>query len=268
LAQRELGKRLAQAGKAVRLLARPTWRRGLRYGVAATIEHRPLERLVRPRTVVDIGANKGQFTLFALVAFPGCRIHAFEPLPDPAARFRRVLGDVEEVTLHERAVGPEEGEAVMHVSTREDSSSLLPISERMEVLFPGTAECGTRQIRVAPLASELGPDDIVRPALLKLDVQGYELEALKGCESLFPCFDWVYAECSEVELYKGQAMRADIEAFLRQHGFIPEASLNRTEREGVGLVQCDVLFSRRQVGYDALVGECSSGVARALVAHP
>ena len=65
--------------------------------------------------------------------------------------------------LHEQAIGPSEGEAVMQVSAREDSSSLLPIGKQMEVLFRGAAERGTQEIRVAPFASELGPDDIPDP---------------------------------------------------------------------------------------------------------
>src|SRR4051812_13666923 len=96
-------KRVTQAGKAGRLLRRPAWRRGLLRGVGATIEHQGLEGWIYPKTVVDIGANKGQFSLFALEAFPGCRIFAFEPLPGPAARFRAVLGGYPHVVLFEQA---------------------------------------------------------------------------------------------------------------------------------------------------------------------
>jgi FkbM family methyltransferase len=73
----------------------------------------------------------------------------------------------------EAAVGPQAGEARIHVSARDDSSSLLPITARQSALFPGTAEAGTATIRVARLADEVPAADLAAPALLKLDVQGF-----------------------------------------------------------------------------------------------
>jgi hypothetical protein len=123
------------------------------------------------------------------------------------------------VTLHQVAIGPESGQATIHVSRHDDCSSLLPISELQDRLFPGTGEIATETIRAGRLAEFLTPDDIRAPALLKLDVQGYELEALKGCAALLDRFDYVIAEGSFVELYKGQALAHEIIRYLDQHGF-------------------------------------------------
>ncbi len=57
-------------------------------------------------------------------------------------------------------MGPQAGEAQIHVSARDDSSSLLPITARQNALFPGTAEAGTATIRVARLADEVPAADI------------------------------------------------------------------------------------------------------------
>ena len=57
------------------------------------------------------------------------------------------------------------------------------------------------------------------PALLTLDVQGYELEALHGCEALLPSFTWIYCECSFVTLYEGQALASDVIAWLHARDF-------------------------------------------------
>lgn len=73
-------------------------------------------------------------------------------------------------TLMEAAVGPQAGEARIHVSARDDSSSLLPITARQSALFPGTAT-----IRVLRLVDALPAAEIAAPALLKLDVQGFEM---------------------------------------------------------------------------------------------
>lgn len=247
-----ISKHLVRLRKAALLTGRAPWRHGLRHGVAATVEHGTLERLIAPRTVVDIGANKGQFTLFALGAFKGCRVIAFEPLPGPAGRFRTVTARYPQVTLHEVAIGPDSGEAVIHLSQREDSSSLLPMGERMGEAFPEAVSAGrTQRIRIVRLEERIAAADIVRPALLKLDVQGYELEALRGCGSLLGLFDHVYVECSYVELYQGQVLIDELKDHLASAGFTMTHELNRVEQPGLGPIQSDCLFARVDRGGQA-----------------
>ena len=234
----------SQATKALRLLRRPLWRQGLLRGVAATIEHSPLAELITPRTVIDIGANKGQFTLFALEAWPGCTVHAFEPQPAAATRFRAALAAHPAVTLHEVAVGPSSGEAIMHLSGRADSSSLLPIGKGQVELFPGTAAIGSLTVAVRRLDEMLDADAIVRPVLLKIDVQGFEVEALRGCAPLLPLMDHVYVECSYVELYTGQGLIGEVLSFLDGLGLLLEREFNVTTCPQVGKIQSDCLFCR------------------------
>jgi len=144
----------------------------------------------------------------------------------------------------EAAVGPEPGAAQIHLSARDDSSSLLPITARQDALFPGTAETGTATIRVVRLADSLPAADIEAPALLKLDVQGFELQALAGCEALLERFAWVYVECSFVELYAGQSFADEVIAWLRERG-LRLAGVYHMAYDGDGrAVQADFLFGR------------------------
>lgn len=53
--------------------------------------------------------------------------------------------------LYESAIGPKKEKCTMHVSGRDDSSSLLPISNLQEEVFPGTGEVETADVQVAPL---------------------------------------------------------------------------------------------------------------------
>jgi hypothetical protein len=73
----------AKARKLAGILAVPAWRRALlRHRVAAGVEHAGVLRNLGPvRTVVDIGANRGQFALAARQCFPAARIVSCEPLP-------------------------------------------------------------------------------------------------------------------------------------------------------------------------------------------
>ena len=237
---------MRRATKLMAILRATSYRSALlRHGVAAGVEHQRVLGQLPVRTVVDVGANRGQFTLLARHCFPEARIIAVEPLAAPAARFRRVFGREPQVTLHQTALGPASGEATMHVSGRDDSSSLLVISSKQGDLFPGTAETGRETVRVGRLSELIDRGGLERPALLKLDVQGFELEALKGSEDLLEQFDWIYAECSFIELYEGQALADEVICWLRDRGYrIFSVDHLSRDREGRA-VQADILFGRR-----------------------
>jgi FkbM family methyltransferase len=234
--------------KLLRLLTIPAGRRGLRYGVAATVEHWRALGGLDIATVVDIGANKGQFALFATAVFPAAIIYSFEPLEEAAARFRKVFG--EEVTLFETAIGPRETETAIYVSQRADSSSLLPITKQSQV-FPGTQLKEKRIIHVAPLTKYLRPENIRAPALLKIDVQGYELEVLRACELLLPLFQFVYVELSYVELYGGQALAGQVIRHLAESQFQLLGVYNQSTDSYGKPVQADFLFANTRKAGDA-----------------
>jgi len=208
--------RLSKLAHAVR---RPSLLSALvRHRVLAAAEHRTVLN-GGFRTVVDIGANRGQFALAARQWAPEAKVISFEPLAKAAAVFRRVFQNDPLVTLHEAAIGAEKGDGILHVSGCDDSSSLLPIAPLQEKMFPGTGEVETQKVAVGRLADFVAADDVVVPAMLKLDVQGFELAVIEGCEELLPRFSYVYAECSFVELYSGQALADEIVAWLHGRGF-------------------------------------------------
>jgi len=218
----------------------------VRYRVLAGAEHRHILGQDQA-TVVDIGANRGQFSLAVRQWATEARVFAFEPLAGPATRFRGVFRGDSRVTLHQAAIGPETGERAIHVSAADDSSSLLPISGLQERLFPGTGEVRTERIKVGRLTDFVSNEDMVAPALLKLDVQGFELEALKGCEDLLWRFSHVYAECSFVELYSGQALAHEIIAWLGGRGFNLSGIYNMGYDAKGKAIQGDFFFTRTGV---------------------
>jgi hypothetical protein len=61
----------------------------------------------------------------------------------------------------------------MNISASDDSSSLLPITEQQNRFPPGTGAVDTETVRVAPLYRFLSEKEIIRPALFKVDVQGF-----------------------------------------------------------------------------------------------
>jgi FkbM family methyltransferase len=241
-----LRRRIRQAGKAAVLLRHPVFRRGLRHGVGASIEHLRQMSGLSLATVVDIGANVGQFSLLIRGLYADARIFAFEPLARPAGIYRRLFSDDPLIRLYQKAIAPAAKTGEMHVARRDDSSSLLPISARQVEFAPGTDEVRREAVALVPLDEHVSARDIVAPALLKLDVQGFELEALKGCDGLLHRFDYVFAEVSFLPLYDAQALAGEVVEWLAARKFRLCGIGNPSAAKDGRIVQADFMF--RKVG--------------------
>jgi FkbM family methyltransferase len=233
-----------RCSKGLKVLGNRRYRKALYHHVAPTIEHQRVLSRYKPLTVVDVGANKGQFSLLAAEIFPAARIYSFEPLRGPGDEFRRLFDSEERVRFFPAAIGPVANSMPMHVARREDSSSLLPITAQQVSFSPGTDEVSTELVEVAPLKAFLSAEDIRRPALLKVDVQGFEREVLEGCEPFLELFDVLYVECSFLELYAGQALATEIVEMLLARKFELRGTYNLSySPEGIA-IQADFLFER------------------------
>ena len=215
----------------------------LQYRVLVGAEHRHvLSRNLE--TVVDIGANRGQFSLAVRFWLPKASVISFEPLPGPAAVFRKLFSGDYRVFLHQVAIGPRLEQRTMHISGRDDSSSLLPISPVQTLMFPGTDEVATTKVGVGPLEEFVNREDLKSPAMLKLDVQGFEYEALIGCESMLMYFNWIYCECPFAELYSGQKLAWELIEWLSGKGFRLVGIFNPVYDMKSQPIQADFLFQR------------------------
>lgn len=213
-------------------------------GVAAGVEHQEMLLRVAARHVIDVGANRGQFTLATAVTLPEAHIDAFEPLADARECLVMLHIAPTRLTLHPFAIGKENVTATLHRTRRDDSSSLLPPTELQVSIFPGTDEVGRETVQIRRLDGLLSLTAIARPSLLKIDVQGSELDVIKGAWGILPVIDWVYVECSFVELYKNQPLAHDIVSILDAAGFVIDGLYNPVVMSGHGCVQADILFRK------------------------
>lgn len=121
--------------------------------------------------VVDAGANIGIYSEFlaTCVGSGGC-VHSFEPDPTNFARLRAALSDSPNVRLNQLAVSDETGESLLYVSDK------LNVDHRA---YPPPEE-----IRRTLTIQTKRLDDYFKPAervdFVKMDIQGYELHALRG----------------------------------------------------------------------------------------
>ena len=215
----------------------------LRYRVLAGLEHKPIFKIPF-RTVVDVGANRGQFSLTAY-EYSSANIYAFEPQPKAAKLLQRIFLNDARIKIFTSAIGNRSEKKIMHVSARDDCSSLLEITEYQNELFPGTYEIETIFIDVSRLNEYISSEDIVAPAILKIDVQGFEMEVIEGSSELLNHFNYIYCESSFVELYRGQKIISDIIKQLNNKDFELVGLYNPYFDANGGCIQADFLFHRK-----------------------
>lgn len=237
--------RIRQLAKVVRALRRPAWRWALiTHGVLAATEHKNVLTGLAPTAVVDVGANRGQFALLCRELYPSIPIYALEPLAGACEVFRRLFRGGAGVHLFQVAAGDAAGRLPINVAARDDSSSLLPIGPGQVHAFPGTHSIGQQLVQVERLPDVLVGRDLGRAPLLKLDVQGNELPALRGCGEFLRTFPYVYVEVSFLELYAGQALAGDVIGHMTGVGFQLAGVENIVRMGDRRAVQADLLFAR------------------------
>ncbi|MDQ3728656.1 MAG: FkbM family methyltransferase [Actinomycetota bacterium] len=239
---RTVAEGLRKVGKLARLSPRADYLRALRHGVAAAVEHERVPFDHDFATVVDVGAGRGQFALVARRRYPSASLHCFEPLAHAREKLAAVVG---EARVHAVALGSTNTPAHFHVSEKGDSSSLLPITDRQVETFPGTGEVGQIVVNRARLDEIIAPQALARPSLLKIDVQGYELEVLQGTEHVIHLIDDVFVECSFEELYAGQPLADEVVCYLRAKGFELAGVFSVARDEAGRCLQADFHFRRR-----------------------
>lgn len=167
--------------------------------------------------IVDGGAHVGRTVEQFRRHFASPVVHAFEPYPEHARELEAAFGDVEAVRIYQYALGPEDTDVDFTVYNETETSSVLPlVREYRLVADPGDDYEVRETITVSQrrIDSVLdGPVDVI-----KLDLQGYELAALRGCGSLLDGCTAVLLEVEFVEYYDGQPLFCEVDSFLRDRG--------------------------------------------------
>ena len=232
---------MARVHKLFRLLGNRNYWPALRQGVAASVEHNRIPLRTDIRTVLDVGASRGQFALFAEQRFPAAKIVSFEPLPAALVDLRSIVGP--RVEVHEAAIGAKAGTATINVSAATTPLRCCRSAERQVKEFPGTAVVDSIEVRVSTL-DEILESPPARPCLLKIDVQGLELDVLKGAARTLESVDEALIECSFVELYEGQPMADEIVLQMLEAGLRLAGVYETVYSADGSAVQADFLFRR------------------------
>jgi FkbM family methyltransferase len=196
-------------------------------------------------TVVDIGANVGQFAKEIRTLLPDADIHSFEPLVDCYEALKQNMAGDAHFTAYPVALGETREESAINRSSYSLSSSLRPMADEHKRLFPHTAGQTIERVRVERLDDMLAGKTLRPEVLLKIDAQGYEDKVLAGGPRVLGQAKVAILEASFVELYEGQPLFADVYDIMRKEGFDYRGALHQKIDSTTGKILFeDALFIR------------------------
>jgi FkbM family methyltransferase len=201
---------------------------------------------LQPAVVLDVGANIGQYAHKLRVAGYRGRIISFEALESAHRTLVQAASSDPAWEIAPRAaIGSHEGTVEINVTANTASSSVLPSTALLSQAAPQAEYVGKQSCRSMRLDAYAGIP-VGGRVFLKIDVQGFEMEVLRGASELLPRLCAIQLELSLVPLYQGAPVMTEVIRYLDERGFDLFQLLPgfRDERDG-RLLQAEGYFVPR-----------------------
>jgi FkbM family methyltransferase len=202
-------------------------------------------------TVLDIGANEGQFARVVRRQLPDALVYSFEPLPDVYAKLSRSFEGDSKVFPVNVGLSDAAGTRAMYRSEFSPSSSLLPMADLHREEFPATAKSTAIPVSLVQL-DEWAVQNCLRVQgglLIKIDVQGHELGVINGGVQTLQRAKMLIVEVSFYELYEGQPLFDEIYDRLTGLGFCYRGQIGQHLSEDRNqILFADAVFENRFLG--------------------
>jgi len=200
----------------------------------------------------DIGACTGEDSIRYKMLFPHARVFAFEPLPKNVQIMKSHFNmfKMEDIEIVEKALSDKEEITEFHVSSgnpninlREEefttlypkewnkSSSLLSPGTKLKEIYPWLNFENVISVNTQTVDGFCAEKRISSIDFIHMDVQGAEMNVLKGAEKTLPNISLIWLEVENVELYESQPLGDEIHAFLISKGFkkIKDTARNKVD---------------------------------------
>ena len=192
--------------------------------------------------IFDIGANRGDITQKYLDLYPNSTIYAFEPFIDNNEIFESRFNKNKNIILNKIALSDKIGKIDFYVNKNSDTNSLL---KPKKIESSSDRQCENKskiQIEVNTL-DEFCKNNIYNIDILKLDVQGSELNILKGSYNLLKerKIKLIYTETYFKEQYENQPLFYEIYNYLTNFGYYLEDFYN-PYYNSKQILWCDTIF--------------------------
>lgn len=170
------------------------------------------------KTILDIGANEGQFAEEIYNIFPEAKIYSFEPLKESYKLLIKKIKDKNRLYAYNIALGEQDEEKTFYMSSGSPSSSLLKMGKLHKNLFPHTAAITEQVVTIKKLDNVKGIH-IQDNLMIKIDVQGAEDKVILGGIDTFRRAKIIITEVSYATLYENQPLFKDIFSLLDKLNF-------------------------------------------------
>jgi hypothetical protein len=171
--------------------------------------------------ILDIGGGIGATAKIFNQFFPENRIMVFEPINDNFNAIKLRFSPNTNIEIIKYAVGNENSVKKINIANRITSSSILPLAVDINSEVFNENNLGQTRIESVEIVrlDDFMLNDHNEIGIMKIDVQGFELDVLKGAEVTLKRTDIVVLEANNHNGYVGSPKYYDIDKFLREHNF-------------------------------------------------
>jgi FkbM family methyltransferase len=174
-----------------------------------------------PAVFLDVGANAGQTARRMKEIFPNATVHSFEPVGEMFDALSTVAHELTDVHAYRLALGSTSGSIDIHVTEDSQFSSALKAADRGRAYYSNQIRpIRTERVPMVTLDDWARTQGIDRIDVLKVDVQGLELDVLKGARRILSTAVAINCEAQIHPEYTGACTLFEIGIFLREMGFI------------------------------------------------
>lgn len=173
-----------------------------------------------PKGVIHIGAHQcEERDIYARAGLTDESVLWIEANPSCIEQVRRMYPSSLQI-VQALIADTDDDFVTFHITNNVQSSSFLPLAKHREY-HPHVHETNRLTMKTTrlPTLLEQHSINVSKYDVLVMDIQGAELHALRGMESILNYFQVIYLEVNEEEIYQGNGLLTDVADFLRKHGF-------------------------------------------------
>jgi len=197
--------------------------------------------------VVDVGANMGQF--YSSIRDIGYKkvIYSFEPLLPAYTNLLELARKDKLLKTFNFALGGEDGEGIINISSASVFSSLLNISDYGKNIYPQMESKTSQKIKIRTINSCLkeGLIHSGNSILLKMDTQGYDIEVLKGADNILSRVSCVISEMSVIPIYQNMPHYLDALRVFEEKGFFLSGVFPVNYDKDMSIIEFDALLIKK-----------------------
>ncbi|NMH25320.1 FkbM family methyltransferase [Flavobacterium solisilvae] len=201
----------------------------------------------QPNVIFDCGANIGYVTYQLSSRFKSSKIYSFEPNPSVFNKLKKSVETNKNISVNNVGIGDEKNNLEFYKNNNTGTSSFLePNDFHKSNLARKYQKLNVPIISIGDFCLENNIDKI---DILKLDIEGYELKALKGCKQMLENnkIDFIFSEVNLIPTYEGQCLMEEIISFLRSFNYIPYNFYGINENKLREAIITNILFISNDV---------------------